>query len=94
MDRKSALKRFLDESATALQASCGAIFQSHTGASQVVSVTGDWAAGRETLSIPIGKETGAIGILYLGLRRDGTPYTESEISSLTGVADILGLVLE
>ncbi|HEX7434809.1 MAG TPA: hypothetical protein VF326_14255, partial [Anaerolineaceae bacterium] len=93
VDRNSALKRFLDESASALQASCGAIFQAHAGTPQVVSVTGDWVAGLEALTIPIGKETGDIGTLYLGLRRDGTPYTKSEISSLTGVADILGLVL-
>jgi hypothetical protein len=94
VDKKSALKHFLDESVSALQASSGAIFLSHAGAPQVVSVTGDWVAGLEALSIPIGKETGDVGTLYLGLRRDGTPYTESEISSLTGVADILGLVLE
>jgi hypothetical protein len=93
VDRTSALKHFLDESVSALQASSGAIFRSHTGLPQVVSVIGNWVAGQEALTIPIGKGQGHIGTLYLGLRRDGIPYTETEVSSLTGVADILELVL-
>jgi len=93
VDRKSALRRFLDESSLALQASSGAIFLEHAGSPEVVSVTGDWAAGREALTIPIGKATEEIGTLYLGARRDGSAYTEAEISSITGVAGLLALVL-
>lgn len=93
VDRETAAKRFLDESASALQASCGAVFLSHEGLPQVVSVKGDWEAGRETLTIPIGKETRNIGTLYLGLRRDGTVYSQAEISLLAGVGESLGRVL-
>lgn len=93
VDRESAARRFLNESASALQASCGAVFLSQKGLPQVVSVTGDWELGRETLTIPIGKEEKNIGTLYLGLRRDGTVYTEAETSLLAGVAESLGRVL-
>ena len=93
VDRESAARRFLDESAAALQASCGAVILSREGVPQVVSVTGDWEAGRETLTIPIGKVTNNIGTMYLGVRRDGTAYTEPETSLLTGVAESLGRVL-
>jgi hypothetical protein len=93
LDRNSALKRYLDESVSALQASSGAVFLSHKGSPQVISVCGDWEPGREALTIPIGKQPGGIGTLSLGPRRDGTPYTGSEISSLTGLADTLGRVL-
>ncbi len=54
---------------------------------------GGWEAGRETITIPIGKNGNNIGTLYLGLRGDGTAYTEPEISLLAGVADSLGRVL-
>jgi hypothetical protein len=93
MDRESAARRFLDESASALQASCGAVLLTSNGVPKVVSVSGDWKAGRETLTIPIGKEAGNIGILYLGIRNDGTAYTEAESSLLAGVASSLGRVL-
>ncbi len=89
IDGEKAARRFLDESAAALQASCGAITLLQDGQPQVVSVTGDWEAGRETLAIAIGKENRNIGMLYLGLRRDGTDYTEAGISLLAGVADSL-----
>ena len=93
VNRESAARRFLDESASALQASCGAVFLSRKGVPQVVSVTGSWEAGRETLTIPIGKEKRSIGTLYLGIRRDGSAYTETETSLLAGVAESLGRVL-
>jgi hypothetical protein len=93
VDRESAARRFLDESTAALQASCGAVLLSHNGSSQVVSVTGDWEIGRETLTIPIGVEANNVGTLYLGRRGDGTAYTEPEISLLHGVAESLGRVL-
>jgi hypothetical protein len=93
VDRESAARRFLAESAAALQASCGAVFLSNEGSPHAVSITGGWEAGRETLTIPIGKEGNNVGTLYLGLRGDGTAYTEPEISLLAGVADSLGRVL-
>jgi hypothetical protein len=93
VDRNSALKRFLHESASALQASCGAVFLADKGERRVVSVSGDWEAGRETLTIPIGMDTGDIGTLYLGPRQDGTAYTEAEGSLISGVAASLGRVL-
>jgi len=93
VDSVSAARRFLNESATALQASCGAVVLSHNGQSQEVSVTGDWEAGRETLTIPIGREKKRLGMLYLGPRTDGTAYTQAETSLLEGVADSLSRVL-
>ncbi len=93
VNRESAARRFLGESTAALQASCGAVFLSHEGLPRVVSVTGGWEAGREILTIPIGKEASNVGTLYLGLRGDGTGYTEPEISLLAGVAESLGRVL-
>jgi hypothetical protein len=93
VDRESAARRFLDESASALQASCGAVFLANAGSPRVVSVKGDWVPGREALTIPIGKEAGNIGTLYLGLRGDGTAYTESEITLVARVANSLGRVL-
>ena len=93
VNRESAARRFLDESVSALQASCGAVYLWQQGLPQMISVSGDWEAGRETLTIPIERETRNIGTLYLGLRRDGTTYTEQEISLLSGVASSLGRVL-
>jgi hypothetical protein len=93
VNAESAARRFLDESTLALQASCGAISLSRQGVPQIVSVKGDWAAGLETLTIPIGKKAQNIGTLYLGLRQDGTAYTDTEISLLAGVANALGQVL-
>ncbi|MCJ7613672.1 hypothetical protein MUO71_02745, partial [Candidatus Bathyarchaeota archaeon] len=93
VNKESALRRFLEDSVSALQASCGAVSLSNGGVPQVVSVNGDWTAGRETLTIPIGQETGSIGTLFLGPRRDGTAYTQAEISLLTGVAGSLWRVL-
>ena len=93
MDRESAARRFLGESASALQASSGAIFLSQAHAQRVVATTGDWVSGQEALAIPIGKDQADIGTLFLGLRQDGTPYTEAEISLLTSVANSLGRVL-
>jgi hypothetical protein len=93
VDRESAVRRFLNESAAALQASCGAVFLAHEGLSRVVLVTGGWEAGRETLTIPIGKEANNVGTVYLGLRGDGTAYTEAEGALLTSVAESLGRVL-
>ena len=93
VDRESAARRFLEESAAALQASCGAIYLSHKGEDQAVAVTGEWKAGGETLSIPIGTEKRKLGMLLLGPRRDGSGYTEAETSLLAGIADSLGKVL-
>lgn len=91
--RENAAMRFLDESASALQASGGAIFLSRAGVTQMVSNTGDWKSDRESIAIPIGKEPDNIGTLYLGLRRNGIAYTETEISLLSDVAERLGHVL-
>jgi hypothetical protein len=93
VDRESAARRFLDESVSALQASCGAVFLSHKGRLREVSTTGDWEAGRETLSVPIGKDKNYIGTLYLGPRRDGTPYIQAETTMVAVVAGRLGKVL-
>ena len=93
VDRESAARRFLDESATALQASCGAIFLAHAGQPKVISTIGAWEAGLEALTIPIERETKKIGTLYLGSRQNGIPYTQTEISLLSGVAESLGQVL-
>jgi hypothetical protein len=93
VDRESAARRFLDESVSALQASCGAVFLSHKGRLLEVSTTGDWEAGRETLTVLIGKEKNHIGTLYLGPRRDGTPYIQAETTMVAVVAGRLGKVL-
>jgi len=93
VDRNSAARRFLEESASALQASCGAIFLMHEGAAQLVSTTGAWDAGRESLAVPIGRESGVIGRISLGMRLDGTAYTQAEINLLKSVAGRLGRVL-
>jgi hypothetical protein len=93
VDRNTAARRFLEESAAALQATCGAVFLFQDGSPRIVSMNGDWQAGREALSIPIGEETRNAGMLYLGQRHDGSAYTEAEISLLTGVGESLGRVL-
>jgi hypothetical protein len=93
VDPESAARRLLNESASALRASCGAVFLSQSGITQLISVNGDWEAGRESLSLPIGKETNKIGTLYLGPRNDGIAYTDTEISLLAGLTEDLGQIL-
>lgn len=93
LNRESATRRFLEESVSALQASCGAILLDIDGTPRIASVSGDWEAGRETLTVPIGEKSQTIGTLALGSRSDGTAYTEAEISLLTGIAGKLGSVL-
>jgi hypothetical protein len=93
VDRESAARRFLAESVAALQASCGAITLAQAGLPKVVSTVGAWKAGLETQTIPIERQTKNIGTLYLGPRRDGTAYTETEITLLVGIAGNLGQVM-
>lgn len=93
VDKESAARRFLDEAVAAMQASCGAVFLMLERQPQLVSTTGGWEASLEALNIPIGKDAGNIGRLSLGIRRDGTSYTQSEIALLAGVADSLGRIL-
>ena len=59
----------------------------------MVLASGDWEAGKQVLTVPVGKENGNVGVLYLGPRHDGSGYTQAESTLLTDVANSLGKVL-
>jgi hypothetical protein len=78
-------RRFLDEAVRALQAESGAVSLVIDGRLQTVGTNGRWQ-GEASVAIPLRQEGQRYGMLWLGPRRDGSPYGQVEFEALQQAA--------
>jgi hypothetical protein len=78
-------RRFLDEAAAAVQAETGAVSLAIDGRLQTVGTIGRWQ-GEALIAIPLQHDSQRYGLLRLGLRLGGSPYSRAEFEALQQAA--------
>jgi hypothetical protein len=85
-------RRFLDEAAGALQAEAGAVSLVVDGRLKTVATHGRWH-GEASIAIPLHQNGHRHGLLWLGPRRGGNPYSRAEFEMLQQAAQPVSLAL-
>jgi hypothetical protein len=91
-DAEQIVLRLLDEAAASLDAQSGAVNFQANGRVRTVCTYGDWR-GDAVLAAPLEFEGQRYGLLLLGPRRDGEPYTAAEFDALQQVANTVAHAL-
>jgi hypothetical protein len=78
-------RRFLDEAVRALRAESGAVSLVVDGRLQTVGTNGHWL-GEASVAIPLRQEGQRYGMLWLGPRLGGSPYSKAEYEALQQAA--------
>jgi hypothetical protein len=79
-------RRLLDEAVVSLQASSGALTLYADGQARTVSVVGSWR-GEASMRLPLEYAGRRYGMISLGRRINGEPYSQQEAIALQQVAD-------
>jgi hypothetical protein len=93
IDRNKATRRLLDEAAAAFHAQSGAIYLQQNGHRQLLHTYGDWRDADSRISVPLESEGEHLGLLELGVRRNGLGYTDKERQLLQEVADQVAVAI-
>ena len=86
LDPNQLAGRLLDETTKAFNAKSGAVYLMQDGALQVVQTSKGWE-GEGALTVPLESEGEQIGLLKLGIRRNGMDYSEEDRQMLRQVAE-------
>jgi hypothetical protein len=78
-------RRFLDEAARALRAESGAVSLVIDGRLRTAGTSGRWR-GEAAIAVPLQHDGQRYGLLWLGPRLDGQPYSQAEFETLQQTA--------
>lgn len=93
IDPRLVAQRMVDEVAEAFHTRGVALELARDGELETVAVAEPWD-GLAAIELPVYGGVHATGVLRIGPRRNGTPYTERECATLERTADLLGRALE
>ena len=92
IDRKLALKRLLEEAASAFGADSGAATWIEGGEELTIATHGDWR-GDSRITVPLIRNSRLLGKISLGVRKNDTGYEPEDARSLEAAAEAVARAL-
>jgi hypothetical protein len=93
LDHAQTLRRLLEETVAAFDASGGAVYAEHDGDSKLIHTMGQWT-GVEKLGATIRTAAANYGQVSLGLRRNGTMYGIKDREAIERLTEVVAHAIE